>query len=111
MLSDKLIKYFGCALCVWSFISAQNFTYNNFLSDTLNQSKANSIEVADINNVNKQLLATITSLRDKLERKDAQRIEEIQRVEIQKRDEHKELVETIIILRKKLEERGGKRKK
>ena len=36
--------------CVWSFSSAQNFNYNNFLSDTLNQSKANSIELADFNN-------------------------------------------------------------
>ncbi len=50
MLSDKLIRYIGSILCVCSFISAQNFTYNNFLSDTLNQSKANSIEIADINN-------------------------------------------------------------
>ena len=50
MLSDKLIKYLGCIFCVLSFISAQNFTYNSFLSDTLNQSKANSIEIADINN-------------------------------------------------------------
>ena len=66
--------------------------------------------IAGSENINKQLKLTIKSLRYKLETKDVLQLEEIHRREIQKRDEHTELAETIIILRDKLEEIGGEKK-
>jgi len=44
------IKYLFNILCVFSTIYAQNFEYDSLRSDTLNQSKANSIAVGDLNN-------------------------------------------------------------
>ena len=55
----------------------------------------------------KQLKNTISSLRDRLELKDTQRIGELQKAEVLKLNEQKYLHKTIHILRKSLEEQHG----
>ena len=56
-----------------------------------------------MNDMNKQLKETVTSMRDRIERKEAQRIEELQIAAKNKRDEHSQLEEIINTLRTKLE--------
>ena len=60
-----------------------------------------------VNDINKQLKKTVNSLRDRLEKKDAQRMEELQLAEKNKCDEHSQLMEIINILREKLEVQNG----
>jgi hypothetical protein len=60
-----------------------------------------------VNDVNKQLKDTVNSLRDRIERKEAQRMEELQNAEKIKRDEHIQLEEIINTLREKLEVQNG----
>ena len=63
--------------------------------------------VASVNDVNKQLKDTVNSLRDRVESKEAQRIEELQNAAKIKRDEHSQLEEIINTLREKLEVQNG----
>ena len=63
--------------------------------------------VACTNDENKQLKETARSLRDRLENKDVQRIEELQLAEKNKCDELSQLKEIINILREKLEVQNG----
>ena len=60
-----------------------------------------------MNDVNKQLKETVNSLRDRIERKEAQRLEELQNAAKIKRDEHSQLEEIINTLREKLEVQNG----
>ena len=46
----KNIKYLITILCVSPSIYAQNFDYDSLRSSALNQSKANSINIGDLNN-------------------------------------------------------------
>ena len=63
--------------------------------------------IVSVNDVNKQLKDTVNSLRDRIERKEAQRLEELQNAEKIKRDEHIQLEEIINTLREKLEVQNG----
>ena len=72
----------------------------------------NSFEHFSINNsADDALKKTISSMRIQLEKKESQRMEEIQQLELKNQSVNKQLMGTISELRKKLEGKSGKKRK
>ena len=66
--------------------------------------------MSGINDENKQLKGTVNSLREQIEKKEAQRMADLQLVEKNKHDEQHQLEQVINLLREKLEAQNGRKK-